>query len=64
MKTEWRRGVLRPGVGGCVRLLMGTVSVFVLFCILKLDEGDDRVTINILKILIMHRKWMDFVACK
>lgn len=25
------KGVLRPGVGGCMRLLMGTVFVFVLY---------------------------------
>lgn len=29
------------------------------FCILKLDEGDDRMTINIPKILIIHTQQMD-----
>lgn len=44
----------------------GDSFCFVLFCfcILKLDEGDGRMTINALKILIMHSKWIDFVACK
>lgn len=40
-------------------LLLLLLCFFPFFCILKLDEGDDRMTINIPKILIIHTQQMD-----
>lgn len=50
--------------GGRVCVTPNGDSFFFSFYILKLDVGDDRMTINIPKILIIHSKWIDFVACK